>query len=163
MIICSVENKPIGNALTQNADKAVKSTISDVSFEGIRVLAVDDNKVNLKVVTKVLNKYKMNVTAAESGQESINMCKENDYDIILMDQMMPEMDGIEAMKEIRKVSARYAPGGECVIIALTANAVTGIKEELIGLGFDDYLSKPIEFANMERMFSELISTGRIKI
>ena len=73
-----------------------------------------------------------------------------------MDQMMPEMDGIEAMKEIRKISPHYAKNGNALIIALTANAISGVREELIGVGFDDYLSKPIEFARMEEIFRKML-------
>lgn len=159
-----VNEKPIGKFEPFGNDKKeVKSSIGDVKYHGIRVLAVDDNKVNLKLISRCLEKYEMDVTLADSGLKAIKLCKDNEYDIILMDQMMPVMDGIEAMCEIRNLGGFYTEGGNCVIIALTANAISGVKEELIEKGFDDYLSKPIEFAKMEEMFTGLLSKGRIKV
>lgn len=73
-----------------------------VKYTGVRVLGVDDNKVNLKLISRILAKYEMDVTLASSGQEAVELCKKDDFDIILMDQMMPVMDGIEAMHNIRE-------------------------------------------------------------
>jgi CheY-like chemotaxis protein len=73
-----------------------------------------------------------------------------------MDQMMPEMDGVEAMKRIRQLDGAYAPGGEAKIIALTANAVSGVKEELLAKGFDAYLSKPINYKELEELFQRYV-------
>ena len=146
-----VDEKPMGAVLASSNNKTMQSSIGKVKFPGVKVLAVDDNKVNLKVVTKVLSQYEMDVTSADSGSMAIDLCKNNDYEIILMDQMMPVMDGIEAIKHIRDLGGVYS-SGRCPIIALTANAITGVREQLIGEGFDDYLSKPINFAKMEEIF-----------
>lgn len=151
-----IDKAPIRKIQVTNDKEETKSAISDIKYTGVRVLAVDDNKVNLKIVSLCLKKYEMVVTLADSGEESIKLCTDNDYDIILMDQMMPGMDGIEAMQKIREISPRYAKGGECAIIALTANAISGVKEKLVSIGFDDYLSKPIDFARMEEMFNEIL-------
>ena len=151
-----VDKTPIRKIQVSQEKEESKSSISDVKYTGVRVLAVDDNKVNLKIVSLCLKKYEMVVTLADNGEESIKLCRDNDYDIILMDQMMPGMDGIEAMKKIREISPRYAKNGECSIIALTANAISGVREELISEGFDDYLSKPIDFNKMEEMFGEIL-------
>lgn len=151
-----VDKAPIGT-VSFNADRIkIQSSISEVKYEGIKVLAVDDNKVNLKVVTKVLSRYDMDVVAVNSGTEAVELCKTNNFDIILMDQMMPVMDGVAAMKYIRGLGGVYE-SGECKIIALTANAITGVREQLINEGFDDYLSKPINFPEMEEMFTRFVN------
>lgn len=152
-----VENVPMGKVLVKSDAKSAQSSIGEVKYNGIRVLAVDDNKINLKVITKVLKEYDMDVVLADSGAQSIELCKENEYDIILMDQMMPEMDGIEAMNHIRDLGGRYSAGGECKIFALTANAITGVEEQLLGEGFDGYLSKPINFPKMEELFTRYVN------
>ncbi len=131
-----------------------ESNIGDIKYDGVKILAVDDNRVNLKVVSKILEVYKMDVHLASDGPTAIKMCKEDEYDVILMDQMMPDMNGIEAMKIIREISDHYKVGGGCLMIALTANAVTGAREHLIEKGFDDYISKPINFAAMEGVFNK---------
>jgi len=145
----------IGRISVGDKKDRVKSSIGEVNFKGKRALAVDDNKVNLKLISKCLEKYGLIVTVANSGKDAIELCKTNEYDIILMDQMMPEMDGIEAMRHIRELSPLYSKGGKCPIIALTANAIMGAREELIEDGFDEYLSKPIEFKKMEELFMNI--------
>jgi len=145
----------LGSISLENDEDRGKSSIGTVKFPGVKALAVDDNRVNLKVISKVLNVYNMDVSTAGDGETAVELCKVNDFDIILMDQMMPVMDGIEAMNEIRRISPRYEKGGECPIVALTANAVQGSKEQLLNSGFDDYISKPIAFAELEAMLSKM--------
>ena len=152
-----IDDTPIGTIGVKANKSGEKSSISDVKYTGVRVLGVDDNKVNSKVISKVLSMYDMDVTMAFSGMEAVELCKNNEYDIILMDQMMPGMDGVEAMHIIRTLSDRYRPGGDCIIIALTANAISGVKEQLVEEGFDDYLSKPLEIDKMEKMFSDFLN------
>lgn len=153
-----VENVPIGKILVKSESKVLKSSIGSVKYSGVKVLAVDDNRVNLKVISKILKQYDMDVTAVDSGFAAIETCKENNYDIILMDQMMPVMNGVEAMNHIRELGGCYS-SGNCAIIALTANAITGVKEQLLGEGFDAYLSKPINFTQIEETFSNIIGKG----
>ncbi len=151
-----VDGESAGKFTVEMKHEAAASTIGDVEYKNVKVLAVDDNRVNLKVVSKILNVYKMNVTTASDGPSAIKLCENNEYDIVLMDQMMPEMDGIEAMTKIRELSPWYANGGKCKIIALTANAVTGVREHLVEKGFDDYISKPINFTAMEGIFTKYL-------
>lgn len=151
-----IDKQPIGKILARSDKKQTKSSIGKVKFSGIKVLAVDDNKVNLKVISRILKEYDMEVDAVDSGMASIEKCKSKEYDIVLMDQMMPVMDGIEAMKQIRELGVYYS-SGKCPIIALTANAITGVREQLILDGFDDYLSKPIDFPKMEELFTRLFN------
>jgi PAS domain S-box-containing protein len=112
---------------------------------GARILLVDDIVTNLKVAAGLLMPFKVKVDICESGLESIELVEKNDYDIVFMDHMMPEMDGIEATKEIRKI-----PGRENLpIVALTANAVSGVKEMFLSSGMNDFLSKPIDPNKLE--------------
>jgi len=102
-----------------------------------RVLVVDDIDANLKVAKGLMLPYKMQVDLCTSGAEAIEMVKANRYDIVFMDHMMPDMDGVEVTKLIREMYANLP------IIALTANVVSGVKEMFLSSGFNDFLSKPI--------------------
>jgi signal transduction histidine kinase/CheY-like chemotaxis protein len=108
-----------------------------------RVLVVDDIQTNLTVAEGLLSIFKVKIDTCNSGQEAIELVKNNSYEIVFMDHMMPGMDGIEAMVELRKLGYRDLP-----IVALTANAVSGMKEIFMKEGFNDYLSKPIEIARL---------------
>ena len=89
------------------------------------------------------------------------MCQNKQYDLIFMDQMMPEMDGIEAMKRIHQLGGYYASSEHCKIIALTANAIIGVRDELLAEGFDEYLSKPIKFQDLEAILCHLLPQDAI--
>ncbi|MDR1059117.1 MAG: response regulator [Treponema sp.] len=136
-----------------------------------RILVVDDIASNIDVVSGLLAPYKMIIDRAGSGPESIEMVKKQRYDLVLMDHMMPGMDGIEAAAAIRKwEESRRAlenlgnPRGQIPIVALTANAVLGMKEMFLEKGFNDYLSKPIEIAKLDKMASRWIPAEKqIKI
>lgn len=114
-----------------------------------RILIVDDNAVNLKVAVGLLKKTKLIIDTADSGLKCLEKINENYYDIIFLDHMMPNMDGVDTLKEIkrRKHKCKGVP-----VIAMTANVGSQIAEEYISLGFDDYISKPIE----PRVYEELI-------
>ncbi len=123
-----------------------------------KVLLVDDNRVNLKVISGLLKCFGIVPETAQSGPESIEMAKKKKYDVIIMDHMMPEMDGIEAMHLIREIRPEYE---KLPIIVLTANAVYGVRDMFINEGFDDYLTKPIEMqllsnSLLEHLPAELI-------
>jgi CheY-like chemotaxis protein len=129
----------------------------------MKVLIVDDIVTNLNVARGLLELYKMNITTASSGEEAIDLVKENAYDIIFMDHMMPDMDGIETTAEIRALEekrrketaglSQVSPQG-ITIIALTANAISGMKEMFLGKGFNDYLSKPIETSRLDALITK---------
>lgn len=139
------------------ADGALET--DEISMEEYHVLAVDDNAINLKVIQGHLEKYGVTVDTADTGQEAFFLCKKNQYDIVLMDYMMPKMDDAEAMNLIRSISDHYATGGQGKIIVLTANAVEGAREDLLALGFDDYLSKPIASEELERILTTYCISG----
>ena len=114
-----------------------------------KVLIVDDNAINLKVAAGLMKPYNMKIMTAASGYEAIEAVKSKEYDIIFMDHMMPEMDGVEATRIIRGMQERYFE--EVPIIALTANAVNGAREMFLGSGFNDFIPKPIETAVLDRV------------
>lgn len=111
-------------------------------FPGLNILAVDDNFANLKLINVLLVNLKANVTTANSGIKALNLVKSNNFDLILMDIQMPQMDGIETTNEIKKYynSINISPPP---VIAVTAHAILGEQENILKQGLDDYLTKPI--------------------
>ena len=134
----------------------------EIKVRDTHVLVTDDNPMNLKVIKNAFEYYGLTVDTASSGAEAIQFCKNTSYDLIFMDQMMPHMDGIEAMQTIRTLSPHYAIGGVCKIVALTANAILGVRDELLNLGFDEYLSKPVQFENLESLLIKLIPENKFE-
>lgn len=106
------------------------------------VLVVDDNSMNLTVFQSLLKRTKMKITTAQSGKQCLELVKKEPYHIIFMDHMMPEMDGIETLHEIRKLSG--FPNEDTPVIVLTANALSGAREGYLKEGFADFLTKPID-------------------
>ncbi|GMO49464.1 MAG: hypothetical protein Pg6C_12060 [Treponemataceae bacterium] len=118
------------------------------------LLVVDDIAVNLNVAKGLLSVYQPHVDVCTHGQRAIDLVKKNYYDIVFMDHMMPEMDGIETMEAIRNLDVEYAK--TIPIIAFTANAVFGMKEMFIEKGFNGYLSKPLEIAKLNAVMEKWI-------
>ncbi len=119
-----------------------------------RILVVDDNDINLIVASELLTMFAVKSDTAQSGEEAINKIAASHYDIVFMDHMMPEMDGVETTRILRQ---KY--GKALTIIALTANAIEGVREELLGAEMDDYLSKPIDVETMNRMLHKWLPTS----
>lgn len=142
--------------------KADDFCIGEMKMPSVHVLVVDDNQINLKVAGSTLGYYGLVVDTASSGPEAIEMCKEHRYQIVFMDQMMPQMDGIEAMRKIRKLDSYYDYGGTCKMIVLTANAISGVRQQMLELGFDEYLGKPMNFKQLERLFQKFIPAEQIQ-
>jgi signal transduction histidine kinase/CheY-like chemotaxis protein len=120
-----------------------------------RILVVDDLDTNLTVARGLLAPYQMEIHTALSGKEALELVHALRYDVVLMDHMMPEMDGIETTARIRDWE-KEAASKKSVIIALTANAISGMKEMFIEKGFNDYLSKPIEIAKLDEILFKWI-------
>jgi signal transduction histidine kinase/CheY-like chemotaxis protein len=135
---------------------ALRAYADDHRFEApdADVLVVDDMPTNLKVVEGLLAPYKVKVTPCESGPEAVAILREKSFDIVFMDHMMPGMDGIETTQIIRGLKDGGA--GRLSIVALTANAVTGMKEMFLENGFDDFLSKPIEVPQLNKIMEKWI-------
>jgi CheY-like chemotaxis protein/HPt (histidine-containing phosphotransfer) domain-containing protein len=123
-----------------------------------RVLVVDDIATNLKVAADFLSLYKLRVDTCASGAEALRLALENRYDIIFMDHMMPEMDGVEATAAIRAFRGDYFR--RVPVIALTANAISGMREMFLKKGFNDYLSKPIEMQKLKEILNKWIPAGK---
>lgn len=135
-----VESKPVTNE--EKIDASDK-----------KVLVVDDNKLNLKVAERLLKPFNINVETIDNGTDCINkITSGNHYDLILLDDMMPKMSGTETMKKLREIN-----GFDIPVVVLTANAIAGMKEKYISEGFDDYLSKPIEKTELNRVIKKYLN------
>ncbi len=124
------------------------------------ILIVDDTKMNLIVVKEFLKETQLSIDTAGSGKEAVEMADSKKYDVILMDQRMPEMDGEEALHEIRK--REDGPNLHTPVICLTADAVVGARERYLSKGFDDYLTKPIDSTSLEIMLKKYIPSEKIE-
>jgi len=120
------------------------------------ILLVDDVNTNLKVAEGLMAPFQMQVDVCRSGAESIKYAQKNRYDIIFMDHMMPEMDGIEAANKIRSLEDESGYFQRVPIIALTANAISGMKETFMQNGMNDFLAKPIDTAKLNSMLEKWI-------
>ena len=146
-----INKKQLGDIKDVNIEKE-EDTFIDCS--DYNILIVDDNELNLKVASRLLSKYKFKIETLNNAKECINRVKmEKHYDMIFLDHMMPEMDGIEAIHILRKLEGYTLPP----IVALTANAITGMKEMYISEGFDEYLSKPINIMELNKLINKYFS------
>lgn len=125
----------------------------------VHVLVVDDVPMNIKVTRTLLRKTAVRIDSAESGEQAIEMVKNNSYDIILLDHQMPNKDGIQTLHEMRALPGN--PIGKTPVIALTANYTAGAKEMYLSEGFSDYLSKPFTITSIQRMLLKHISSLKI--
>lgn len=153
-----VDERPIGDI------NLVLGELEDKEFEQAfittaKVLVVDDNQINLKVIAGLLRKYDIVADVADSGYTAIECIREKDYDLIFMDHMMPGMDGVETMLRVREMDK--GTHGTLPIIALTTNALVGVKEDMLMLGFDGYLAKPVDIRKMERVLLNFIPKHKI--
>lgn len=128
-----------------------ETEISFIDCSKYNVLVVDDNKLNIKVASRLLEAYKFNIDTVTNGKDCIYKIKEGlHYDMIFLDHMMPEMDGIKTLHILKKLDGYDLPP----IVALTANAITGMKEMYLKEGFDEYLSKPINVAELNKLINK---------
>ena len=121
-----------------------------------KVLVVDDNSINLNVACGLLHLFKITAETAASGQQAIELIRCNQYDLVFMDHMMPEMDGAEATRIIRKM------GINIPVIAFTANAIAGVKEEFLAAGMNDLLTKPINKALLIKILEDWLPAEKIE-
>lgn len=133
-------------------EKTEEVAEKEVHAEGKKVLIVDDNKINLKVASRLLENYKLDITTVESGVLCIDKVNSDTYDLILMDDMMPNMSGVETLHKIKEIDSFATP-----VVALTANAVTGMKEKYLSDGFDDYLAKPINRDELNNIVAKYLN------
>ncbi len=126
-----------------------------LGFNGEKtVLVVDDNDMNLVIAKRLLESYKIIVDTAQSGKEAIDKIALKEYHIVFMDYMMPEMDGMETTKHLRNLDVAYCK--KIPVVALTANAIKGVREQMLAEGFDDYLAKPIVVGELEQILRKYL-------
>ena len=136
-------------------NKVSKKEIKIFNAKDKRILIVDDNKLNLKVASKLLEPYKVEIIEAYSGQECLDIIdKDTNFDLILMDDLMPNMSGTETMEILKKIER--VEGFEIPVVVLTANAISGMKSKYISTGFDDYLAKPIDRYELNRVLTKYL-------
>ena len=156
-----IDRTPISETggVVLNKDKQEEKK-PEFAAEEYRVLLVDDNAMNRKVANAMLKMYNFKLSEADSGKAAIERVKLVKYDMILMDHMMPEMDGVEATKIIREECGEN--GKDAVIVALTANALQGAREMYLENGFDDFLSKPFERKQLQEMLERWVPVIKSK-
>ena len=126
----------------------------EIQVKNKRVLLVDDNKINLKVAERLLASYGIETESIESGFECIDKIKTgNKYDLIMLDDMMPKMSGVETLKKLKLID-----GFNMKVVALTANALTGMREKYLNEGFDDYLAKPINKDELNKIINKYLNS-----
>ena len=124
-----------------------------------KVLIVDDNDMNRIVLRSLMKENEVKIDEAESGEECLKKAAVNSYDVILMDYMMPRMDGKETLAKLKEMTD--APGAKAKVIVCTANALVGVRAELLSAGFDDFLSKPVNGKELEEMLAKYIPVEKI--
>ena len=124
----------------------------EINLKGLEILVVEDDRINQKLVQKLLDKLDITPDLAFNGIQAVEYSNQKNYDIILMDLQMPEMDGIEACKLIRSRITENPP----IIIALTANVFEDVREECLEAGMNDYLAKPITITSFTDMIRKWI-------
>ena len=142
--------------IVENPTKVLEPTkvsnIEAIDLSDKKILIVDDNRINLKVATRLLKDYRCQIEAVDSGFECIEKIKAgNHYDLILMDDMMPKMSGVETYHQLQQLPGYHTP-----TIALTANAISGMKEKYLQEGFHDYLAKPIDKTELYRVLVKFL-------
>lgn len=123
-------------------------------FPGVKALVVEDMRINLMLITKILEKHGCLVTTALNGREAVELYEKEPFDVIFMDCQMPEMDGFEATQAIRVREA--TTGCHTPIVALTADAMIGDREKCLRAGMDDYLNKPLRQEQITKMLTQWI-------
>ncbi|MDR0869095.1 MAG: response regulator [Planctomycetota bacterium] len=152
------DRRPLGDISRQSVAPANPSDSVRFFAPAARVLVVDDIATNLKVAKGLLADYRMQIDTCLSGADAVALARKNEYDLIFMDHMMPEMDGVEATKLIRENEsgrARRLP-----VIALTANAVSGMREMFLASGFNDFLSKPIDTTKLSDILEQWLPPAK---
>ena len=149
----------VDQKIKQKASSIVTNYVNNnnnIDLSNRTILIVDDNKLNLKVGAKIIKSiYNPNIEFAESGYECIDKIKAgNKYDLILMDDMMPKMSGVETLKELNNIAFFNTP-----VVALTANAIAGMREKYIEAGFKEYIAKPIEKEELKKVINLIFSTS----
>jgi CheY-like chemotaxis protein/HPt (histidine-containing phosphotransfer) domain-containing protein len=154
--------EPIGdfNARIEAALQEEENYQESFTAPQAHILVIDDNDMNLTVVESLLEKTLIHVHTASSGKDCLQLIEDNHYDIVFLDHMMPEMDGIETLQRAKNLITSKCK--DTPFIALTANAVAGVREMFLAKGFNDYLSKPVDGKTLERMVQKYLPPEKIE-
>ena len=155
-----MSEEPVGNLeerLRQHSPKEEYQAL--FTAPDARILIVDDNSVNRRVLSNLLKETRISIEEAASGEQCLEMIQNTCYDLVFMDHMMPEMDGIETLRHIR--AQKNHPNANTPVVALTANAVTGAREMYLKEGFQDFLSKPVNPEKLEKMLLEYLPADKV--
>ena len=152
-------SESVGDFLTSAQDSGVSEDL--FRAPDARILIVDDTKINLTVAVGLLKNTQMKIDTAASGEDALALTEVNAYDLILMDQRMPKMDGTETLRLIRSGSAGL--NRETPVICLSADAIFGANERYIAAGFTDYLSKPVDSQALEEMIMRYLPVGKVSL
>ena len=142
-----VDRQPVSEM--KEAPQTEQKVTDGFTAPGVKVLIVDDNVINRKVARGFLKNYAFDLTEAESGPEAIERVRSDRYDLIFMDHMMPDMDGVEAAEIIRRDCGDN--GTAPVLVALTANAMEGMRERFLEHGFQDFIAKPLDRTELNQL------------
>ena len=148
-----VNNEKIGNIFASR-ENTVSSSRDLLDCTGKKVLIVDDGDVNIRIASKYLEQYHFTIESTNNGKDCIEMVKNNQYDIVFLDHMMPDMDGVATIKALYATGYKLPP-----IIALTANSYTGLENEYISQGFSGYIQKPIDFKELNKIINSIFKSN----
>jgi CheY-like chemotaxis protein len=148
--------EPMGDVATWAATHVERHRITFIAPEA-EVLVVDDFPSNLLVAEGLLTPYQIRVSTCLNGRAAVELVQARAFDLVLMDHMMPEMDGLEATRAIRALGGRFT---ELPIAALTANAMAGVRESFLAAGFNDFLAKPIDTAILDAVLLKWIPAAK---
>lgn len=146
-------NEIFERAISSSVDYEAKLWAPDAN-----ILVVDDNEINLEVFTELLNITEINISTASNGEECIALCKKNRFDVIFLDQMMFGMDGVMTLKELKEKN--YIEN--TAVIMFTADAIAGAREKYVEMGFNDFMTKPVEYERIEEMLYKYLPKEKIR-
>ena len=154
-----IDSRPVGDVVGRFKERTGDRKAYRELFHApdARILVVDDTEVNLEVIKNLLKKTQIRIDTASSGKDALDLARTTDYDVALIDHMMPDMNGIETLERMKEEK----PGAGTVYIALTANAVSGAREMYLKAGFFDYLSKPVDGRSLEEMFMRILPEEKL--
>ncbi len=154
--------EPVGNLGKRIADRAAEYEYQTMfTAPEARILLVDDNAVNRRVFVQLLKETKVQVEEASSGEQCLECVGKNTYDLIFLDHMMPGLDGMETLQEMRR--RENGCGREVPVIALTANAVTGAREMYLQAGFAEFLAKPVKPEKLEKLLMDMLPAEKVNL
>ncbi len=159
--ICSINLEEVINGTWKAEDYQDMHYMKQFEAPDARVLVVDDNMVNIKVMNGLLSRYKISPFTAGSGKEAISKCRDEQFDLIFLDQLMPEMDGPTTLHQIREIGDEK--NKTVPIICMTANIGEDVKDDMIRLGFQDYLGKPIRVKYLDAILDNFLPTDLVKV